>query len=106
MKIKRTTDYKKILLHIAFFTAFFLLRFTLSKEEPLGLALLFSLLQMRFSPLISTLSFFISGIILASGKQILITALQALILFIGFLLADFLKKQRLKGAFLPPYITL
>ena len=106
MNIKRQTDYQKILLHFAFFTAFFLLRFTLSQEEPLSLALLFSLCKIEFSPLISALSFFISGTIFAGGKQILITALQTLALSSGFLLSRFLKKRKLKGAFLPPYIAL
>lgn len=106
MKIKRQSDHQKILLTLAFFTAFFLLRFTLSQEEPLGLPLLFALCQVSCSPFVSLLSFVISGILFASAKQILFTILQGAILFSGFLFADFLKKRQAKGAFLPPHIAL
>lgn len=106
MYAKTRAKPQKILLHTAFFIALFLLRFVLVNDEPLPLALAFALCQAGASALFSCLSLFLSALPFSSGNKILITLLQALLLFLGSTLGKRLKRQARKGAFLPPYISL
>ncbi len=106
MTIRKHTDYFRILLYLLFGAALLFLRFVGDNGEPVGLALVYAMSRAGLSPYISAPLYFLTSLINGNGKEILLYALQAALLMLGFFLREKLRKANAVGAGVPPLFCL
>ena len=103
---RKTIDFSTVRSYALFTLAALCLRFVLPQGEPFHLALFYAACATGFSPLWTGLLFFSASLVFPSPVAVLISAAQAILLAIGFLLREKCLARGLKAAWLPPFIAL
>lgn len=106
MSVKKQTDYFRVFLHVLFGVALLFLRYVGNNAEPFALALVYAMNTAGFSPVLSSFLFFIVALPDAETTQRLLSAGQALLLCVGFLLERHLRKTNLKRTWFLPLFCL
>ncbi|MBQ8308607.1 MAG: SpoIIE family protein phosphatase [Clostridia bacterium] len=106
MTVKKTTDYFRVLLYFLFGAALLFLRYIGDNAEPIGLALVYAMNAAGLSPFVSSLSFFLVSLPQSEFSQILLSAGQALVLAVSFLIERRLRKTTAKRTWFLPLFCL
>ena len=106
MTIKKPVDYSRVLLYLLFGCAMLFLRFVLDNGEPIALALVFALGRAGLSPYLSAFLFFCTAFIGFDFLGLVLYALQAVLVCVGFLIRARLKKSDAPAAELPAFLSL